>query len=226
MLDPDIQALVEMGDLVAATGLYHQRHGGSVLVARKAIDAARWALTQSRGASLGAPESQHSPPPPPAATLVIDPQIAASLRDGHKIEAIKRYRELYGVGLKEAKDAVEAIQAGTPLPTPEPVQVEGPEPTLQPELDRLIARNEKIMAIKHYREITRVGLKEAKDAVEARMATLAAAPPQPGLQPELDRLIRASQKINAIKHYRTITGAGLKESKDAVEAREAELAGA
>ena len=160
MLDPDIQALVEIGDLVAATGLYHQRHGGSVLVARKAIDAARWELTQSRGASLGS----RDPDPPPAATLVIDAQIAASLRDGRKIEAIKRYRELYGVGLKDAKDAV-----------------------------------------------------------EARMATLAATPAQPGLQPELDRLIRASQKINAIKHHRTITGVGLKEAKDAVEARAAEL---
>jgi ribosomal protein L7/L12 len=43
------------------------------------------------------------------------------------------------------------------------------------------------------------------------------------MQPELDRLIRANQKINAIKHYRMLTGDGLKESKDAVEARMAEL---
>jgi ribosomal protein L7/L12 len=228
MLDPDIQALVEMGDLVAATGLYHQRHGGSVLVARKAIDAARWALTQSRGASLGAPQSHDHgldsrDAGPPAATLVIDDQIAASLRNGHKIEAIKRYRDLYGVGLKEAKDAVEAIQAGKPLPTPEPVRAPAPEPSLQPELDRLIARGEKILAIKHYREITHLGLKESKDAVEARMATLASKPAHPEMQPELDRLIRANQKINAIKHYRMLTGDGLKECKDAVEARLAEL---
>jgi ribosomal protein L7/L12 len=170
MLDPDIQSLVEMGDLVAATGLYHQRHGGSVLAARKAIDAARWALTQSRGPGPGSPQSHD--PGPPAATLVIDDQIAASLRNGLKIEAIKRYRDLYGVGLKDAKDAVEAIQAGKPLPTPEPVHAPAPEPSLQPELDRLIRANQKIMAIKHYREITHLGLKESKDAVEARMATL------------------------------------------------------
>jgi len=173
MLDPDIQALVEMGDLVAATGLFHQRHGGSVLAARKAIDAARWALTQSRGAPLSNDQSFDSrDATPPAATLVIDDQIAASLRSGRKIEAIKRYRELHGVGLKEAKDAVEAIQAGKPFPTPEPVRAMAPEPSLQPELDRLIQRGEKILAIKHYREITRLGLRECKDAVEARMAEL------------------------------------------------------
>nr|WP_293176156.1 ribosomal protein L7/L12 [Nannocystis sp.] len=216
MLDPDIQALVVMGDLIAATSLYQQRFGGSVLVARKTIDGAHWELTQSRGSSAG-----HQAPL--AATLVIDPAIAAFLREDRKIEAIKRYRELYGVGLKEAKDAVEAMQDGTPLPTPTPV-IEHAPLALQPELDRLIAAGQKIGAIKHYREVTQVGLKEAKDAVEAHMDKLAGvAHAEPGLQPELDRLIRANMKINAIKHYRTLTNAGLKEAKDAVEARMAEL---
>ena len=226
MLDPDIQALVAMGDLIAATSLYQQRHGGSILVARKTIDSAHWELTQSRGSTTG-----HQAPL--AATLVIDPAIEGFLREGRKIEAIKRYRELYGVGLKEAKDAVEAIQAGTPLPTPTPVLVDDPPLALQPELDRLIAADQKIGAIKHYREVTHVGLKEAKDTVEAYMAgtplpkftptPVREYPPLPALQPELDRLIRANMKINAIKHYRTLTNVGLKEAKDAVEARIAEL---
>ncbi|MFI6998996.1 ribosomal protein L7/L12 [Nocardia sp. NPDC050175] len=34
-------------------------------------------------------------------------EIDAILADGKKIQAIKRYRELTGAGLKEAKDAVE-----------------------------------------------------------------------------------------------------------------------
>ena len=38
-------------------------------------------------------------------------EIASLLQGGRKIEAIKRYREATGVGLKEAKDAVEAIAA-------------------------------------------------------------------------------------------------------------------
>ena len=39
-------------------------------------------------------------------------QINDLLQRGSKIEAIKIYRESTGVGLKEAKDAVEAIEAG------------------------------------------------------------------------------------------------------------------
>ena len=40
-----------------------------------------------------------------------DPEILEALRQGNKILAIKRYRQLTGAGLKEAKDAVEAMQA-------------------------------------------------------------------------------------------------------------------
>ncbi len=45
--------------------------------------------------------------------------IAAALYQGQKIEAIKRYRELRGVGLKEAKDAVEVLEAGLRERSPE-----------------------------------------------------------------------------------------------------------
>ncbi len=207
MLDPDIQALVEMGDTIGAIGLLQQRHGGSVLAARKAVEEARWALTQKRGAALDATGSE----------------IDELIRSGNKIDAIKRHRELHNVGLKEAKDAVDA-RAAALAPAAGTLLVDA-------ELAAAMRSNQKIQAIKRYRELYNVGLKDAKDAVEARMATLAAAsasttasaPAQPGLQPELDRLIRASQKINAIKHYRTLTGVGLKEAKDAVEARAAEL---
>ena len=55
--------------------------------------------------SLGtAPKS----PPPPAADSY--PDVVAALRAGNKIEAIKHYRAATGVGLKEAKDAVEALE--------------------------------------------------------------------------------------------------------------------
>lgn len=39
------------------------------------------------------------------------PQIQDALRRGNKIEAIKIYREMTGVGLAEAKQAVEAYEA-------------------------------------------------------------------------------------------------------------------
>ncbi|MDO9015846.1 MAG: ribosomal protein L7/L12 [Deltaproteobacteria bacterium] len=47
----------------------------------------------------------------------------------------------------------------------------------------------------------------------------------PGENPELVRLIRAGQKIEAIKVYRESTRCGLKEAKDAVDALERTLAG-
>ena len=43
-------------------------------------------------------------------------EIRQLLRDGQKIEAIKVYRRTYGVGLKEAKDAVERLEPGPSLP--------------------------------------------------------------------------------------------------------------
>lgn len=40
----------------------------------------------------------------------IEAEVRALLRANRKIEAVKRYREVYGWGLKEAKDAVDAIE--------------------------------------------------------------------------------------------------------------------
>lgn len=48
--------------------------------------------------------------------------------------------------------------------------------------------------------------------------------PTSGASPEVVRLIRAGQKIEAIKVYRDATKCGLKEAKDAVEAVERTLA--
>ena len=43
----------------------------------------------------------------PNADPILSPQIQEALRRGNKIEAIKLYREMTGVGLAEAKDAIE-----------------------------------------------------------------------------------------------------------------------
>lgn len=39
----------------------------------------------------------------------------------------------------------------------------------------------------------------------------------PGLESDIERLLRSEGVIPAIKHYREVTGLGLKESKEAVE---------
>jgi large subunit ribosomal protein L7/L12 len=41
-----------------------------------------------------------------------NPEIARLAREGNLIQAIKLYREQTGVGLREAKDAVEALARG------------------------------------------------------------------------------------------------------------------
>jgi ribosomal protein L7/L12 len=44
-----------------------------------------------------------------------DPEIIRHLAEGHLINAIKRYRELTGAGLAEAKFEVERMQSGVRL---------------------------------------------------------------------------------------------------------------
>lgn len=89
--------------------------------------------------------------------------------------------------------------------------------------------NQKIEAIKVYRQVTGKGLAESKNDVEAwaRGETLAAPFVVQAVQgggESVEALIRAGQKINAIKLYREQTGKGLAEAKYAVEAMEAALA--
>ncbi|MGE0708011.1 MAG: ribosomal protein L7/L12 [Planctomycetota bacterium] len=96
-------------------------------------------------------------------------RIEAELRAGKKIQAIKLYRELYGVGLKEAKDAVEAMERGAPAPASAPAPAAAAAPATLPGDEEILAAlrsGQKILAIKLYRERHGVGLKEAKDAVD------------------------------------------------------------
>ena len=84
------------------------------------------------------------------------------------INAIKLYRELTGVGLKEAKDAVEAMQRGEPVrqpivPTQSGIQNDA---LLDEQIKQFLARRQKIQAVKIYRETQNCGLKDAKDAVD------------------------------------------------------------
>lgn len=57
--------------------------------------------------------------PAPSLTEAQLNAIADALRAGTKIEAVKLYREATGLGLKESKDEVEAIEAGLRSKFPE-----------------------------------------------------------------------------------------------------------
>lgn len=109
--------------------------------------------------SLKPPSPSRSPSPrEPPETL------QELLRAGKKINAIKVYREQHGVGLKEAKDAVERMMAGQPHELPPKALLREVNDS---EIEASIRRGALIDAIKLYREKNGVGLKEAKDAVEA-----------------------------------------------------------
>ena len=62
-------------------------------------------LMQRLGAGTPVPSGTMGMSPTP-----VPPDVVELARAGHKIEAIKRYREVSGVGLREAKDAIDAIR--------------------------------------------------------------------------------------------------------------------
>ena len=110
---------------------------------------------------------------PPQQPDSLEGQILLLMQAGKKIEAIKVYRQETGVGLKEAKDAVEALAAGRPIArrSGESVEINGVDPnSLEGQVLTLMRGQKKILAIKLYREQTGAGLKQAKDAVEALAA--------------------------------------------------------
>lgn len=110
-------------------------------------------------------------------------------------------------------------------------------------LTDLILAGQKIEAIKVYKDITGMGLRESKEFIDNLEAQLREANPASprhfaynakpqslsmGKIPEEDArkmtdLIFAGQKIEAIKMYREATSLGLKESKEFIDALERQL---
>jgi ribosomal protein L7/L12 len=96
-------------------------------------------------------------------------QDIAELAKTKMIAAIKLYRERTGVGLKDAKEAVEALRDGRPLPSSRVSELRpmGASSGGDAELLELLRTEGKIVAIKRRREQSGDGLKDAKDYVEA-----------------------------------------------------------
>lgn len=89
----------DRGELIAAIQITQDTLGMKLSEAQQAVHA------YMRGASRdAAPSFAHRVPP----------QALASLRRGNLIEAIKHTRDATGLGLKEAKDTVEAYLAQNP----------------------------------------------------------------------------------------------------------------
>lgn len=98
----------------------------------------------------------------------LEQQVEHLLAKGGKMEAIKLMREKTGLGLAEAKAAVEAIGKDAAIVTP----ARSLQATIKraqdmsDEVQHLVAQGHKIEAIKLIRERAGLGLKEAKDLVD------------------------------------------------------------
>jgi large subunit ribosomal protein L7/L12 len=64
---------------------------------------------QQLGVPFGDPSASGSASASASAGSGVTAEVVALAQGGKKIEAIKRYRELTGVGLREAKDVVDGI---------------------------------------------------------------------------------------------------------------------
>lgn len=106
------------------------------------------------------------------------PDAIAALERGDLIDAIKRTREATGLGLKESKDLVERYANGAPDADAAPAGASDefdallqgrptPASALPAAARAALQRGQVLEAIKLTREATGLGLKEAKDLVDA-----------------------------------------------------------
>ncbi len=129
-------------------------------------------------------------------TSPLPAHVLDALRRGDAMEAIQLLRNNAGIGLKEAKAIVD-MQAGRALRGPtgasKPMAAPMSAPVFSTGLPVLVIealqRGEKIQAVRLMREITGVGLKEAKDAVEASPHAAARGGLSPGEVPRTGRLV-------------------------------------
>jgi len=98
-------------------------------------------------------------------------QIHEYIHNQQLIYAIKLYRETTGVGLAEAKEAVEAM-ARDEIAKPPVGSVDYDNPILEARIKSLLTKRQKIGAVKIYREEYGIGLKQAKDAVDRIEASM------------------------------------------------------
>lgn len=177
----EITSFLQAGEKLRAIKTYREDTGASLADARAAVE--RMALSMQAGIELQAYHRREGH----VGTIgdALNSEIERQLLQGNKILAIKLYREQTGVGLREAKEAVEHMA--------NEVHLRGPSFALSAEVDTealrsvfsqsaafspgedvrgLVLEGKKIQAIKLYREQTGVGLREAKEAVEQLERTL------------------------------------------------------
>ena len=154
-----------------------------------------WLLSAIRQSVFGTTESSIQLPPEYYVTsgqpvtlalantnLTISPEewanIQHNLANRNKIGAIKAMRRATNLGLKDAKELVEALERTSidglvqssdqpPMPISDTPSPSGLSPDVVSEIQQCLAKGNNIQAIKILRQATGMGLKDAKDMVDA-----------------------------------------------------------
>lgn len=120
--------------------------------------------------------------------MALPAQAVAALERGDTIGAIKLTREATGVGLKEAKEAVERHVRAVGVPSTgfsqAPAIGSASGGALPHDASRALQRGQVVEAIRLTREATGLGLKEAKQLVDAARGAVADDGAVPGLASE------------------------------------------
>ncbi len=98
-----VRELAQAGRKIEAIKAYRLATGADLVIAKKFVEGLSFPATDRQGNESTSPEIRQ-----PGSTL--SPGVKALVHDRQKIQAIKLYREQTGVGLKEAKDAVELYE--------------------------------------------------------------------------------------------------------------------
>jgi ribosomal protein L7/L12 len=111
-------------------------------------------------------------------------EVLHELRHGHKLEAIRLLRGATGMGLKEAKDTIEALEHA-PLAAMQPrAAAQNPQSllSLPPAVVQALQEGRQVQAIRILREHTGMGLKDAVDTIKAQVGAMPTTVLAPGEQ--------------------------------------------
>jgi ribosomal protein L7/L12 len=95
-----IREFINADQLIYAIKLYREITGSGLAEAKSAVEA----MARGESVNLPAPQAQFDDP-------FVETRIREMLTKRNKIEAIKIYRETHRVGLKEAKDVIDGMEA-------------------------------------------------------------------------------------------------------------------
>lgn len=218
----EVLEYLRRNEKIQAIKVLRELRGLSLVDAKNQVEA--W-LTMPE-ALIEAPVAIEPVPAPeldPSETLPLE--VLVLLANGEKIQAVKALRETTGLGLAAALAQIDArLASPVPLPgSPAATHVAASAyvaGSLSATVQDCLRRGLKIEAIKQLRNETGLGLKEAKDLVEAWQDT-----PPPPPQPTLPQLIpgtvlaalRKGEKLRAVQAWTVQLGGSLQQAQQAID---------